>query len=150
MTHTTGLARSAGTSFTGQYFTGRIDEVRIYNRALSQAEIQTDMNTAVGGILRPTRRRRFRPIMHQTINEDTATGAIAFTVGDAETAAGSLTVSGSFVNHDAGAEWEYRVWGERGEPHGDGDAGGQSERDGDDHGDCERRAVAARPTTFSC
>jgi hypothetical protein len=34
-----------GDSFYGQYFAGRIDEVRIYNRALSVAEIQTDMNT---------------------------------------------------------------------------------------------------------
>jgi len=33
----------------GEYFTGRIDEVRIYNRALSQAEIQTDMNTPLEG-----------------------------------------------------------------------------------------------------
>ena len=31
----------------GQFFQGLIDEVRIYNRALSQTEIQTDMNTAV-------------------------------------------------------------------------------------------------------
>ena len=31
----------------GEYFQGRIDEVRVYNRALSQAEIQTDMNTPV-------------------------------------------------------------------------------------------------------
>jgi chitodextrinase len=34
-----------GDSIYGQYFAGRIDELRIYNRALSQAEIQTDMNT---------------------------------------------------------------------------------------------------------
>jgi len=33
-----------GDTIYGQYFQGRIDEVRIYNRALSQAEIQTDMN----------------------------------------------------------------------------------------------------------
>ena len=31
----------------GEYFQGLIDEVRVYNRALSQADIQTDMNTAV-------------------------------------------------------------------------------------------------------
>jgi uncharacterized repeat protein (TIGR01451 family) len=31
----------------GYYFNGIIDELRIYNRALSQAEIQTDMNTPV-------------------------------------------------------------------------------------------------------
>ncbi len=31
----------------GYYFNGLIDEVRIYNRALSQSEVQTDMNTPV-------------------------------------------------------------------------------------------------------
>jgi hypothetical protein len=34
-----------GDSIYGQYFTGRIDEVRIYNRALSPAQIQSDMKT---------------------------------------------------------------------------------------------------------
>ncbi len=34
-----------GDPFYGQYFRGTIDEVRIYNRALSAAEVQTDMNT---------------------------------------------------------------------------------------------------------
>jgi glucose/arabinose dehydrogenase/chitodextrinase len=33
----------------GQYFSGQIDDVRIYNRALTQPQIQTDMNTPVGG-----------------------------------------------------------------------------------------------------
>jgi hypothetical protein len=33
----------------GFYFNGIIDEIRIYSRALSQAEIQVDMNTPVGG-----------------------------------------------------------------------------------------------------
>ena len=37
-----------GDSIYGQYFNGRIDEVRVYNRALSATEIQTDMNTPVG------------------------------------------------------------------------------------------------------
>jgi chitodextrinase len=32
----------------GFYFIGTIDEVRVYNRALSQVEIQSDMNTSVG------------------------------------------------------------------------------------------------------
>jgi hypothetical protein len=36
-------------SLRGNFFTGIIDEVRIYNRALSQAEIQTDMNKSLGG-----------------------------------------------------------------------------------------------------
>src|SRR4029077_20784752 len=34
-----------GDSFFGQFFNGLIDEVRVYNRALSQAEIRTDMTT---------------------------------------------------------------------------------------------------------
>jgi PKD repeat protein len=37
-----------GNSVWGEYFQGRIDEVRIYNRALSAVEIQADMNTPVG------------------------------------------------------------------------------------------------------
>jgi hypothetical protein len=40
-----------GDSIYGQYFQGLIDEVRVYNRVLSQAEIQTDMNTAVGAMV---------------------------------------------------------------------------------------------------
>ena len=38
-----------GDPLYGQYFTGRIDEVRIYNSALTQAQIQTDMATPIGG-----------------------------------------------------------------------------------------------------
>ena len=36
------------TGGSGYYFNGVIDNVRIYNRALSQAEIQSDMNTPLG------------------------------------------------------------------------------------------------------
>jgi len=36
-----------GNSIWGEWFTGLIDEVRVYNRALTAAEIQTDMNTAI-------------------------------------------------------------------------------------------------------
>jgi glucose/arabinose dehydrogenase/fibronectin type 3 domain-containing protein len=31
----------------GEYFTGLIDEVRVYNRALTATEVQTDMNTSI-------------------------------------------------------------------------------------------------------
>jgi fibronectin type 3 domain-containing protein len=37
-----------GDGFYGQYFNGAIDEVRVYNRALTAAEIQTDMSTPIG------------------------------------------------------------------------------------------------------
>src|SRR5439155_2040430 len=75
----TGAVRIGGNSLWGEYFQGRIDEVRLYNRALSQAEIQTDMNTAVGGTPAPNTAPTISNITTQTINEDTATGAIAFT-----------------------------------------------------------------------
>jgi chitodextrinase len=39
------IGRRAG----GFYFAGTIDEVRLYSRALSAAEIQSDMNTPIGG-----------------------------------------------------------------------------------------------------
>jgi hypothetical protein len=40
----TGPLRVGGNSLWGEFFKGRIDEVRVYNRALSQAEIQSFMN----------------------------------------------------------------------------------------------------------
>ena len=39
-----------GDSIYGQYFQGTIDEVRVYNTALTAAQIQTDMNTPLGNI----------------------------------------------------------------------------------------------------
>ena len=38
-----------GNSPYGEYFSGRIDEVRVYRAALSQAEIQADMAAPLGG-----------------------------------------------------------------------------------------------------
>ena len=40
--------RIGGNAVWGEYFSGLIDEVRIYNRALTAAEIQADMNTPIG------------------------------------------------------------------------------------------------------
>jgi Concanavalin A-like lectin/glucanases superfamily len=47
MLQSTAPLRIGGTVLYGEYFQGRIDEVRVYNRALTQAEIQQDMNTPV-------------------------------------------------------------------------------------------------------
>jgi hypothetical protein len=44
---TSGTLRIGGNSVWGEYFKGVIDEVRIYNRALTAAEIQTDMNRPI-------------------------------------------------------------------------------------------------------
>ena len=41
------MLRIGGTSvFPGEFFQGRIDEVRVYNRALTQAQLQADMTAA--------------------------------------------------------------------------------------------------------
>ncbi len=45
----TGLPGTIGCRVGGYYFGGVIDEARIYNRALVQAEIQADMNTPLAG-----------------------------------------------------------------------------------------------------
>jgi len=39
--------RFGGNAVWGEWFAGQLDEIRIYNRPLSQAEIQSDMNTPV-------------------------------------------------------------------------------------------------------
>ena len=46
-----GALRMGGNSMWGDFFKGRIDEVRLYNRALPAAEIQQDMATPVTGWL---------------------------------------------------------------------------------------------------
>ncbi len=42
-----GVLRLGGDSVFGEYFNGLIDEVRVYNLALTASQIQTDMNTPV-------------------------------------------------------------------------------------------------------
>jgi PKD repeat protein len=43
-----GALRIGGNTVWGEYFKGSIDDVRVYNQALTQSAIQSDMNTAVG------------------------------------------------------------------------------------------------------
>lgn len=77
---------------------GLVANTTYHYRAMAQNSIgQTAGADAVfytGGNAAPT----ISNITDLTINQDTATGAIAFTVGDIETAAVSLTVSGSSSN----------------------------------------------------
>jgi fibronectin type 3 domain-containing protein len=47
LTVANGALRIGGNNIWGEYFSGLIDEVRVYNRALSAAEIQQDMTTAI-------------------------------------------------------------------------------------------------------
>jgi hypothetical protein len=51
LTTSTGVLRIGGDAVWGEFYSGLIDEVKIYNRALSTSEIATDMGTPVGGPL---------------------------------------------------------------------------------------------------
>jgi glucose/arabinose dehydrogenase/PKD repeat protein len=48
MPNTANPLRIGGNAIWGEYFSGLIDEVRVYNRALSEAEVKADMQVAVG------------------------------------------------------------------------------------------------------
>ncbi|MGE0026858.1 MAG: LamG domain-containing protein [Thermoleophilia bacterium] len=45
----TGVLRIGGNQVWGEWLDGRIDEVRVYNRALTAAQITSDMTTPVVG-----------------------------------------------------------------------------------------------------
>ena len=49
MANSTLPLRIGGNAIWGEYFAGRIDEVRVFNRALSATEVTTMMNTPVAG-----------------------------------------------------------------------------------------------------
>jgi methionine-rich copper-binding protein CopC len=50
----TGALRIGGNSVWGEFFSGLIDDVRVYNRALNQAEIRSDMSSPIGGVMEKT------------------------------------------------------------------------------------------------
>ena len=80
------------TPATGQTGTATIT-VTVSDGTLT-ASIPFTLTVTTAGNASPT----ISDIVNQSVNEDTATGAIAFTVADAETAAGSLTVTGTSSN----------------------------------------------------
>jgi hypothetical protein len=47
--NSTGALRFGGNNVWAEWFAGRLDEIRIYDRALTQAELQSDMTRAVSG-----------------------------------------------------------------------------------------------------
>ena len=53
MTVGTGPLRLGGNSVWSEWFKGQLDDVRVYNTALTLAQIQTDMNTPAGGTPAP-------------------------------------------------------------------------------------------------
>ena len=50
-----GVLRIGGNSLWGEFFRGHLDEIRVYNRALTATELKTDMNTAVATSSPPQR-----------------------------------------------------------------------------------------------
>ena len=71
----------------------------------------------------------------QATAEDVATGAIAFTVGDPGDGAGLAGGDGEFRQSGAGAAGEHHAGRRQPGPHDHGHAGGEPERERDDHGD---------------
>ena len=47
MPNSTGAVRLGGNTVWGEWFAGRLDDVRVYNRALAAAEVQSDMGVPV-------------------------------------------------------------------------------------------------------
>ena len=61
ITVSSGALRIGGNAIWSEYFKGLIDEVRVYNRALSVVELQADMNAPVGTPTPADTRRRPSP-----------------------------------------------------------------------------------------
>jgi len=95
----TGPLRFGGNSIWGEYFEGRLDEIRIYSRALSREEIQITMNTPVRPVV-----KLYAPA--QTDGEICSNGFRFFV---SATAPVSLMVerSSSFVTWDQFASLQY-------------------------------------------
>jgi Concanavalin A-like lectin/glucanases superfamily len=58
LVNSTGALRFGGNGVWREWFAGRIDEIRVYDRALTQQELQTDMTTSITGAGLGTARAR--------------------------------------------------------------------------------------------
>ena len=90
-----GPLRIGGNAIWGEYFSGLIDEVRVHNRALTQTEIQAEMNTAVGGGAPP----------------DTVPPTVSVTSPTGGAVGGTLTVTANASDAGGVASVEFRVDG---------------------------------------
>ena len=90
LANTTALLLGAMTG-GGFPFRTNIDDARVYNRTLTAAEIATLINATN---IAPT----ITAIPNQSLNEGANTGALAFTIGDMETAPQHLTLAVSSSN----------------------------------------------------
>jgi hypothetical protein len=103
---TTGTLQIGADSYPAESFIGRIDEVRIYNRALSAAEIQTDMNTAVGSTPPPPDTTPPSVALTGPVGGSTVFGQVALTATASDNvgvAGVQFFVDGVAVGAEAGA-----------------------------------------------
>jgi hypothetical protein len=84
--------RIGGNSIWGEYFSGRIDDVRVYNRAISTAQVQADMNTPVSQPPPPAPPDTTAPTV--TITSPAAGSTVAATVTITAGASDNAGVSG--------------------------------------------------------
>jgi Concanavalin A-like lectin/glucanases superfamily/Bacterial Ig domain len=99
--------RIGSNTIWGEYFQGQIDEVRVYNRALSQSEIQSDMVIPIGGSPAPD---TIAPTVSLTapLNGATLAGIATFSATAADNvavAAVQFKVDGIFYQEDATAPY---------------------------------------------
>jgi len=80
----TGVLKIGGNSVWGEYFNGVIDEVRIYNRALTAADIQTDQNTSIA-IAKPPKFMVGNNVLEPSIGGNAQGTAEAFKAKPAKT-----------------------------------------------------------------
>jgi VCBS repeat-containing protein len=107
--------RLGGNSVWGEFFNGMLDEVRVYNRALSAAEIQADMNgtpppppvnqapTAVADSLTTTADSAASFTSAFLLSNDSDPDGDALTV----TSVASSTTNGGTVTSGAAGSWTY-------------------------------------------
>lgn len=92
ITTSNGALKIGGNTIWGEYFNGLIDDVRIYNTALSQQAIQSDMNTAVASI------------------QDTQPPTVSVSAPlDGATVSGSVTVSANATDNLAVAGVQFKL-----------------------------------------
>jgi Concanavalin A-like lectin/glucanases superfamily/Domain of unknown function (DUF1929)/Bacterial Ig domain/Glyoxal oxidase N-terminus/Glucodextranase, domain B len=87
-----------GDSLFGQFFQGMIDEVRVYNAALTAAQIQADMNTPVGGTPPPDTTGPAVAITSHTNNQTVATSSITVSGTASDSGLGNNGISSVTVN----------------------------------------------------
>ena len=93
-----GPIRIGGNSALGEYFQGRIDEVRIYNRALTQTEVQADMNAPLSGTPPPDTTAPAVAIASHTNNQTVTSSPITVSGTASDSGVGNNGISSVTVN----------------------------------------------------